>query len=230
MPTAVMSHKILLSLWFLVLLLAAETSGIEELTGILGASITFQVKTSSPYKKISWSKLDGNKSINIAEVTFAQPCGHQVFLPAFQSRVNVSKDCRELHLSQLKQEDAGRYSARMVSPSKAEMVEFFDLRVSNQSVSGLPLWALLFLSKMGSLLLLGCLGLILRMKSRKGDGGGSLLGQFLPAFLRSQPLPPSPWAKACDLPSSISDPDLPQWHLRRFFGTRSLPFHQGAAQ
>lgn len=31
-------------------------SGIEELTGILGASITFQVKTPPPYEKISGVK------------------------------------------------------------------------------------------------------------------------------------------------------------------------------
>ncbi|XP_034282934.1 SLAM family member 5-like isoform X1 [Pantherophis guttatus] len=221
----------------------AGASGIEELTGILGASITFQVKTSPPYEKIFWSKMDGNKSIDIVKVIFAEPCGFQVFLPAFQNRVNVSKDCRELYLSHLKQEDASRYSAQIVLPNQKTMVEFFDLQVSHQSCSGLSLWAVLFLSKVGSLLLLGCLGLILRKKSRKADGGRRLLAQFLSAFLRSQP-PPPPWARACDHPSSTLDPDgrlpptaplpdshgLPQRHLRRFFGTRSLPFHKGTTQ
>ncbi|KAG8146566.1 hypothetical protein E2320_013709 [Naja naja] len=107
-------------------------SGIEELAGILGASITFRLETSPPYENVTWSKMDGNKSINIVKVTFAEPCGHQVSLPAFLNRVNISKDCRELHLSHLKQEDAGRYSAQIVLPKKAELVESFDLQVSSK--------------------------------------------------------------------------------------------------
>lgn len=76
--------------------------------------------------------MDGNKSIDIVKVTFPEPCGFQVFLPAFQNRVNVSKDCRELYLSHLKQEDASRYSAQIVLPNRKKMVESFDLQVSRK--------------------------------------------------------------------------------------------------
>ncbi|XP_070807634.1 SLAM family member 5-like [Pituophis catenifer annectens] len=56
--------------------------------------------------------------------------------------------------------------------------------------SRLPLWALLCLSKVGNLLLLGCLGLLLVVKSRKAAGGRRMLVRFLPASQR-RPRPPA---------------------------------------
>ncbi|KAG8146568.1 hypothetical protein E2320_013708 [Naja naja] len=152
------------------------TSGAEELTGILGESVTFQVKISPPFEAIAWNKIVNANSRNIALVRF-EPCSIVFFHPEFQRRVNISRDCRELHLSQLKKEDAGRYTAEIVLSASKLVRESFDLKVfrkAAKSSSGLPLWALLCLSKVGSLLLLGSSGLILRVKSRKAAGRGRL--------------------------------------------------------
>ncbi|XP_032090099.1 uncharacterized protein LOC116520059 [Thamnophis elegans] len=58
--------------------------------------------------------------------------------------------------------------------SKASRTVFLKEAYAEQAEtpSGLFLWILLCLSKVGSFLLLGCLGLILRVKSRKAAGGG----------------------------------------------------------
>ncbi|XP_070807613.1 SLAM family member 5-like, partial [Pituophis catenifer annectens] len=68
-----------------------------------------------------------------------------------------------------------------------------------KNLSRLPLWALLCLSKVGNLLLLGCLGLLLVVKSRKAAGGRRMLVRFLPASQR-RPRPPARH------PSSMSNP------------------------
>uniref|UniRef100_A0A8C6YIZ6 Immunoglobulin domain-containing protein n=1 Tax=Naja naja TaxID=35670 RepID=A0A8C6YIZ6_NAJNA len=86
----------------------------EELTGILGESVTFQVKISPPFEAIAWNKI---------------PCSIVFFHPEFQRRVNISRDCRELHLSQLKKEDAGRYTAEIVLSASKLVRESFDLKV-----------------------------------------------------------------------------------------------------
>ncbi|XP_058016747.1 T-lymphocyte surface antigen Ly-9-like [Ahaetulla prasina] len=199
---------------------------------------------------------------------FKESCNIVFLQPDFQNRVRVSIDCRKLHLSPLKKEDAGRYTAGIVLPNKKSVDESFGLQVllrlvdsdlkvtctpegtgirtwqlncstgtwedrvnirwtssaqstgptpgssviqfvsldlnatctaenpvsqASRTVSlkqvcagqtknfyRLPLWALLCLSKVGSLLLLGCLGLILVMKTKKAVGGERLRVRYLP--------------------------------------------------
>uniref|UniRef100_A0A8C7E7M0 Uncharacterized protein n=1 Tax=Naja naja TaxID=35670 RepID=A0A8C7E7M0_NAJNA len=105
----------------------AGTSG-AELNGILGESVTFQVKTSPPFEAISWNKIVNANSRNIALVRF-EPCSIVFLHPEFQRRVNISRDCRELHLSHLKKEDAGRYTAGIVLQTSKSVDESFDLRL-----------------------------------------------------------------------------------------------------
>ncbi|XP_058016748.1 SLAM family member 5-like [Ahaetulla prasina] len=244
--------------------------------GILGEFVTFQVKTSPPYEMILWTKTVGIMSINIGKGILVEQCYFLFLEVAFQNRVNISKDCRELHLSQLRKDDAGRYTAQIVLQNKTVVNEFFGLQVfgllldsemrvtctpdgagseawklncstgtkgdgvgfswespiycpshiphdpvikvtsqdhnvnvtctaenpvsqasrtvtlkevcaeQTENISRLPLWVLLCLSKVGSLLLLGCLGLIFRMTFRK-DGGRRLVARFRPASQRRPP-------------------------------------------
>ncbi|XP_058016491.1 SLAM family member 9-like isoform X2 [Ahaetulla prasina] len=249
-----MSHKSIVGLWLSLVLLGAEDVE-AKVNGILGESVTFKVKTSTPFVAISWTKVAGSEPEIIALAIFQEPCQLQVPFPAYQKRVNISKDCRELHLSHLKKEDAGVFIAGIISPDAKKVDESFDLQIfrrllgsqlrvtctpnaagngswqlncskepwedgvkfswrsdvrSNDPTLGssvinlahnvtclaenliskasrtvslkevcaehtetlltenrLPLWILLGLSKMGSLLLLGSLGLILRVKSSK---------------------------------------------------------------
>ncbi|XP_070806468.1 SLAM family member 5-like isoform X1 [Pituophis catenifer annectens] len=121
-----MSHQIILYLCFSILLLEDVEA---KVTGILGDSVTFQVKSSLPFKSISWSKIASSKSETIAVVTFGEPCGRLVPDPAYEKRVTISKDCRELQLSHLRKEDTGRFTA-VIIPSDAEKVdESFDLQI-----------------------------------------------------------------------------------------------------
>ncbi|XP_032090134.1 SLAM family member 5-like isoform X2 [Thamnophis elegans] len=130
-----MCHKIVLRLCFSVLFLRAGTSGAEELIGILGESVTFQVETSPPFQTISLNKIVNSNSINVALMTFKElSCPFLFLRPDFQKRLNISSDCRNLHLGPLKKEDTGRYSVEIILPTKETVVESFDLRVFKRLV------------------------------------------------------------------------------------------------
>lgn len=118
----------------------AGASGAEKLKGRLGWFTIFKVKTNLSFVSISWSKIVGSKSENIALVTFGEPCGLLVPLPAFEKRVNISKDCRKLYLDQLEKEDAGRYTAEIISQSNTVVNESFDLSVYSKYPSGQAKW------------------------------------------------------------------------------------------
>ncbi|XP_039217699.1 SLAM family member 5-like isoform X2 [Crotalus tigris] len=127
-----MSHKIILRFWFPVLLLGAEASGAEELNRVLGETVTFRVKIAGPYKSISWNKIVGIRSGNIAVVIFRKPCALLVLLPAFENRVTASKDCRGLLLSHVEKKDAGQYTANVVLQTGETVNESFELRVFSE--------------------------------------------------------------------------------------------------
>lgn len=94
------------------------------------------MKTNLSFDSISWSKIVGSKSENIAVVTFGEPCGLLVPLPAYEKRVNVSKDCRALYLDQLQKGDASRYTAEITSQNNTVVNESFDLTVSSKYPNG----------------------------------------------------------------------------------------------
>ncbi|XP_025029159.1 SLAM family member 5 [Python bivittatus] len=110
----------------------AEAAAAKGLNGVLGESVTFQLKTPPPYRMISWRRSVGGQSSIIAVLTFQEPCVALTPLPAFEKRVKVSEDCRELRLSQVEPEDAARYAAQIVLPKNTIEVEAFDLRVSRR--------------------------------------------------------------------------------------------------
>lgn len=99
------------------------------MNGILGDSVTFQVKTSPPFKSIWWTKVVGSKPETIAMVTFGEPCGLEVPGRAYVKRVTISEDCRELHLSHLRKEDAGRFTAEIFTPDAERVDESFELQI-----------------------------------------------------------------------------------------------------
>lgn len=131
-----------------VVSLLSGFAGVTErgyLNGVLGESVTFQVKTNLPIVSISWIKIVHHKPENISVVTFGEPCGLRVPLPALENRVKVSEDCRGLQLSRLEQDDRGYYVAAIFLPTEEMEYEFFDLEVSSKypshgskSLPGLP--------------------------------------------------------------------------------------------
>ncbi|XP_032090130.1 SLAM family member 5-like [Thamnophis elegans] len=130
-----MCHKIVLRLCFSVLFLRAGTSGAKELIGILGESVTFRVETPPPFETISLNKIVNSNPRNIALMTFKELSCPILFLhPDFQKRLNISSDCRNLHLGPLKKEDTGRYSVTIVLPTKKTADESFDLQVFKRLV------------------------------------------------------------------------------------------------
>ncbi|KAG8146567.1 hypothetical protein E2320_013710, partial [Naja naja] len=129
MPVADMLHNGLLGLWFPILLLGTGASGAENLNGVLGESVTFQVKISTPFVMIFWTKIVDSESRNVSVVTFGKPCGLLVPLQDFQKRVDISKDCSELLLSHLKEEDAGRYNAKIISKNSTVKDASFELNI-----------------------------------------------------------------------------------------------------
>ncbi|XP_025029163.1 uncharacterized protein LOC112541926 [Python bivittatus] len=133
MPVADMARESTLGLWLSILLLRAgpaEAAAAKGLNGVLGESVTFQLKTPPPFQTISWSKSVGGQPSIIAVLTFQEPCVALTPLPAFRNRVKVSEDCSELHLGHLEPEDAARYAAQIVLPTNATEVESFELLVS----------------------------------------------------------------------------------------------------
>ncbi|XP_058015775.1 SLAM family member 9-like [Ahaetulla prasina] len=129
-----MSHKSIVGLWLSLVLLGAGASETKELYGILGGSVTFRLTEPPPYEKIRWSKGIYGNSIRISAVNDGEdgePCGLQGFLTVFEEELRVSEDCRELHLSHLQEEDAGRYTAHIVQQNRISK-EFFDLEVLKQ--------------------------------------------------------------------------------------------------
>ncbi|KAM6435453.1 SLAM family member 5-like isoform 2-T2 [Liasis olivaceus] len=105
-----------------------ETSG-TQLNGILGESITFKINESKPFRTISWSRLEKNKSSTVALVTIGKPCKLLVPLPEFKKRVSTSGNCRNLQFSFLRQEDGTRYAADIILTSARTITETFDLKV-----------------------------------------------------------------------------------------------------
>uniref|UniRef100_A0A8C6YME7 Immunoglobulin V-set domain-containing protein n=1 Tax=Naja naja TaxID=35670 RepID=A0A8C6YME7_NAJNA len=107
----------------------------QYLNGILGESVTFQLKSNLPFVSVSWIKIvDHNfyKPENISVVTSGEPCSLLVPLPALQDRVKVSEDCRGLQLSPLKQDDRGYYMAEIVLSDEEMVYESFELQVSSK--------------------------------------------------------------------------------------------------
>lgn len=112
----------------------AEAIIVKEVTALLWAPLTIQLKTCPPYKRISWKKKEEGPytPFSNAEVNFTETCHLQIPHRDFANSLNVSKDCRELHFSHVEKEDAGRYTAHIVSQNKNVVEESFDVSVSSK--------------------------------------------------------------------------------------------------
>nr|XP_020670900.1 SLAM family member 9-like [Pogona vitticeps] len=130
------SHKILWSLALVIFWLHEGTasSGAEDATevnGALGESVTFELKTSPPFKLISWLKSEGSKDpSNIALLKPGEQCTPDILFPGFQGRLSAPEDCRSLQVRDLRRDDSGRYLAQINRGGASEPLrEAFDLRV-----------------------------------------------------------------------------------------------------
>uniref|UniRef100_A0ABM5F4H7 SLAM family member 9-like n=1 Tax=Pogona vitticeps TaxID=103695 RepID=A0ABM5F4H7_9SAUR len=102
-----------------------------EVTGALGESVTFQLKTSPPFELISWLKSERNKDpSNIAILMPKERCTPNILLRDFQGRLNASEDCRKLQVRDLRRGDSGRYTAFIQQEVAGNPLrETFDLRM-----------------------------------------------------------------------------------------------------
>ncbi|XP_044304982.1 SLAM family member 5-like [Varanus komodoensis] len=96
----------------LIACLLAETSG-GNITAVLGGSATFQVETAKEFTLISWTRSLGRKGTEIlAYLKPKPPCEATILIPAFSKRMNVSADCKQLHIHELRRTDSGLYTAQ----------------------------------------------------------------------------------------------------------------------
>ncbi|XP_048364481.1 SLAM family member 5-like isoform X2 [Sphaerodactylus townsendi] len=94
------------------------------MTGTLGGSVTFHLKTSEELTQISWLKTFGVRPVLLATVHVGPPCHTSVIRSEFQGRLNVSGDCKNLQISNLYQNDSGTYNGQI-----ADYDETFILKV-----------------------------------------------------------------------------------------------------
>ncbi|XP_072840308.2 SLAM family member 5 [Pogona vitticeps] len=125
-------------LWLLLLLqdpvpgtASYGAEGATEVTGALGESVTFQLKTSPPFELISWLKSERNKDpSNIAFLKPRERCTLDILHRAFQGQLIASEDCRSLQVRDLRSGDSGRYTAQIHRGGTSDPLrEDFDLRV-----------------------------------------------------------------------------------------------------
>ncbi|XP_063001916.1 T-lymphocyte surface antigen Ly-9 [Elgaria multicarinata webbii] len=122
-------------LWMVLLcLLPADTSGeetAEEARGVLGGSVTFQLKTAEQSTHIFWLTNSRSDSFDtFAVLSPRKPCELQTLHPAFRGRLNVSEDCKKLQVSHLVQDDSGTYRAQIqISPEEDPLRMTFGLQV-----------------------------------------------------------------------------------------------------
>ncbi|XP_075763776.1 SLAM family member 9-like isoform X1 [Pelodiscus sinensis] len=121
---------------FLLLLLLLQPGGYsgattddEELTGILGGSVTFPLRIPAP-QKLKHAAWMVNTSTSIATVTGGNPPRLRVFHPAFEGRLRVPEQSHSLQLRSLRTEDTGSYSVEFSTDTEDFVYREFTLRVS----------------------------------------------------------------------------------------------------
>ncbi|KAJ7307554.1 hypothetical protein JRQ81_009579 [Phrynocephalus forsythii] len=113
----------------------SASSGEEDATeviGALGGSATFQLKISESFTFITWLKKEANGDpSNMALLDPAEkPCKFTVLLPAFERRLNASRDCQGLQVRDLRRGDSGSYTAQIqLGDGKEPLMEAFELKV-----------------------------------------------------------------------------------------------------
>ncbi|XP_060116327.1 SLAM family member 5-like [Heteronotia binoei] len=110
-----------------VVSLPAESFGAEkkakEVIGTLGKSVTFHLETSQQFSLVSWLQVKRN-IVNIAILETGQSCSVRVLHSKFEERLNASRDCRGLQITDLQQDDSGNYRAQI-----KDYTEDFSLKI-----------------------------------------------------------------------------------------------------
>ncbi|XP_054853823.1 SLAM family member 5-like [Eublepharis macularius] len=87
----------------------------EEAIGTLGGSVTFHLKTSKEFTSVSWLRSVQDKPVHFASLDLeaGRPCDIKVIFPKFERRLDVSRDCKNLQIRNLTQDDSGTYRAQI---------------------------------------------------------------------------------------------------------------------
>nr|XP_060614458.1 SLAM family member 7-like isoform X2 [Anolis sagrei ordinatus] len=107
-----------------------EDENVENVTGIVGASVAFQLKFSSPFEIITWLRTKGKDVDTVGVLKPGEKCLSIISLISLQGRLNVSEDCKTIEILRLQEEDSATFRARVQIPEKKELLIFlFRLQV-----------------------------------------------------------------------------------------------------
>ncbi|XP_067328707.1 uncharacterized protein [Anolis sagrei] len=107
-----------------------EDENVENVIGILGESVAFQLKFSSPFEIITWQRTKGKDVDTVGVLKPGEKCLSIISLPSLHRRLNVSEDCKTIEILRLKQEDSATFKAQIQLPKKKELLIFlFRLQV-----------------------------------------------------------------------------------------------------
>ncbi|XP_060106630.1 SLAM family member 5-like [Heteronotia binoei] len=93
----------------------------KEVNGTLGKSVTFHLETSQEFTSIFWLQVTASL---IAILETGQSCSIRVLRSKFEKRLNASRDCRSLQITDLQQDDSGNYRAQI-----QDYTEDFSLKI-----------------------------------------------------------------------------------------------------
>ncbi|XP_067328709.1 uncharacterized protein [Anolis sagrei] len=107
-----------------------EDKNVENVIGILGESVAFQLKLSSPFETITWQKTNKKDFDTVGVLKPGEKCLTIITLISLQGRLNVSEDCKKIEILRLQQEDSATFRAQVPIPQKKKLLIFlFHLQV-----------------------------------------------------------------------------------------------------
>nr|XP_060613791.1 SLAM family member 5-like [Anolis sagrei ordinatus] len=107
-----------------------EDENAENVTGIVGESVAFQLKLSSPFEIITWQRTKGKDVDTVGVLKQGEKCSSIITLISLQGRLNVSEDCKTIEILRLQEEDSATFRAQVTIPEKKELLIFlFRLQV-----------------------------------------------------------------------------------------------------
>nr|XP_060614556.1 SLAM family member 5-like [Anolis sagrei ordinatus] len=107
-----------------------EDENVKNVTGILGESVAFQLKFSSPFEIITWQRTKGKDVDTVGVLKQGEKCSSIISLISLQGRLNVSEDCKTIEILRLQEEDSATFRAQVQIPEKKELLIFlFRLQV-----------------------------------------------------------------------------------------------------
>uniref|UniRef100_A0A803TGF2 Uncharacterized protein n=1 Tax=Anolis carolinensis TaxID=28377 RepID=A0A803TGF2_ANOCA len=112
--------------------LKEEERKAENVAGIIGESVTFQLNFSEPFKSITLQRKKKQNFNNVAILKLEKNyCAvTEIFFTSFEERLDVSEDCKRIKIFHLTQEDSATFRAEIPIPQKDEPLNlFFNLQV-----------------------------------------------------------------------------------------------------